>query len=115
MEEPGSGPQHGDLNLVRAPGSAPGAAPAFQLVVLLRNPDFRTPEPLRRFKSEGVGVVEASGEAILPFPGPAGQEMWRVIREEGLGLVKSLIAGNSPPLPSALARELLEYSAGAAG
>ena len=105
-----------NLNLVRAPGSAPGAAPAFQLVVLLRNPDFRTPEPLRRFKGEGVGVVEASGEAILPVPrGPEAQEMWRVIREEGLGLVKSLIAGNSPPMPSDLARELLDCAAEAAG
>jgi UDPglucose--hexose-1-phosphate uridylyltransferase len=105
-----------NLNLIRAPAAAPGSAPAFQLVVLLRNPDYRTPESLRRFKSEGVGVVEASGEAILPVPrGPEAQEMWRVIREEGLGLVKSLIAGNSPPMPSALARELLEYAAGAAG
>ncbi len=85
-------------------------------MVLLRNPDYRTPERLRPFKSEGVGVVEASGEAILPVPrGPEAQEMWRVIREEGLGLVRSLIAGNSPPLPSELARELLDCAAEAAG
>jgi hypothetical protein len=113
-----------NLNLVQAPGlaagSAKGAAEAaaggFQLVVLLRNPDYRTPERLRPFKSEGVGVVEASGEAILPVPrGPEAQERWRVIREEGLALVKSLIAGNSPPLPAGLARELLEQAADAAG
>jgi len=98
-----------NLNLVRAPGSAPG----FQLVVLLRNPDYRTPESLRRFKSEGVGVVEASGEAILPVPrGPEAPQMWRVIREQGLGLVKDLIAGNSPPRDLARARELLDYAAG---
>ncbi len=101
-----------NLNLVRSPGSEPG----FQLVVLLRNPDYRTPEGLRRFKSEGVGVVEASGEAILPVPrGPEAPEMWREIRERGLGLVKELIAGNSPPMPSARARELLEHAAAAAG
>jgi len=105
-----------NLNLVRAPVADQGSAPGFQLVVLLRNPDYRTPELLRPFKSEGVGVVEASGEAILPVPrGPEAQEMWRVIREDGLGLVRSLIAGNSPPLPSALTRELLDCAAEAAG
>jgi hypothetical protein len=101
-----------NLNLVRSPAPQPG----FQLVVLLRNPDYRTPERLRRFKSEGVGVVEASGEAILPVPsGPEAPEMWREIRERGLGLVKELIAGNSPPMPLAGARELLERAAAAAG
>jgi UDPglucose--hexose-1-phosphate uridylyltransferase len=101
-----------NLNLVWSPGPSP----AFQLVVLLRNPDYRTPEALRRFKSEGVGVVEASGEAILPVPrGPEAQEMWRVIREQGLGLVRELIAGNSPPADLALARELLEHAGAAAG
>jgi len=101
-----------NLNLVRGPGPEPG----FQLVVLLRNPDYRTPEALRRFKSEGVGVVEASGEAILPVPrGPEAPGMWRVIREQGLGLVKDLIAGNSPPMPGGLAgvTELLEHAAAA--
>jgi hypothetical protein len=98
-----------NLNLVRSPG---GPESGFELVVLLRNPDYRTPERLRRFKSEGVGVVEASGEAILPVPrGPEAPERWRVIREQGLGLVKDLIAGNSPPMPSARARELLEQAA----
>jgi hypothetical protein len=99
-----------NLNLVRSPGDGPG----FELVMLLRNPDYRTPERLWRFKSEGVGVVEASGEAILPVPrGPEAAERWRVIREQGLGLVKELIAGNSPPLPPDRARELLELAAAA--
>jgi hypothetical protein len=97
---------------VRAPAPEDG----FQLAVLLRNPDFRTPERLRRFKSEGVGVVEASGEAILPVPrGAEAPDMWREIRERGLSLVKDLIAGNSPPRDPARARELLEYAAAAAG
>ena len=102
-----------NLNLVRSPG---GPERGYELVVLLRNPDYRTPEDLRRFKSEGVGVVEASGEAILPVPrGPEAPEMWQVIRERGLGLVKDLIAGNSPPMPPALARGLLEHAVAAAG
>ncbi len=100
-----------NLNLVRSPGADAGC----ELVLLLRNPDYRTPQPLRRFKSEGVGVVEASGEVILPVPrGPEAEQMWREIREGGLRLVKELIAGNSPPMPSALARELLEQAAAAA-
>jgi UDPglucose--hexose-1-phosphate uridylyltransferase len=82
--------------------------------VLLRNPDHRTPQALRRFKSEGVGVIEASGEAILPVPrGPEAQAMWREIRENGLRLVKELIAGNSPPRDPERARELLECAAAA--
>jgi UDPglucose--hexose-1-phosphate uridylyltransferase len=94
-----------NLNLVPGPGPAAG----FQVVLLLRNPDYRTPEGLRRFKSEGVGVVEASGEAILPVPrGPEAQAMWREIRENGLRLVKELIAGNSPPRDPARMRALLE-------
>jgi galactose-1-phosphate uridylyltransferase len=98
-----------NLNLVRSPG---GPEPGFELVVMLRNPDYRTPESLRRFKSEGVGVVEASGEAILPVPrGPEAPEMWNEIRERGLGLVKSLIAGNSPPRDPQMARDLLEHAA----
>jgi galactose-1-phosphate uridylyltransferase len=83
-----------NLNLIRTAGPAPG----FLLTVLLRNPDYRTPEPLRRFKGEGVGVIEASGEAILPVPGgPEAEAMWREIRGGGLALTKALIAGNSPP------------------
>jgi len=100
-----------NLNLVRA---ADGAGCV--LVVLLRNPAYRTPERLRPFKSEGVGVVEASGEAILPVPrGAQAQGRWREIREHGLALVKELIAGNSPPREPALARELLQHAARAAG
>jgi UDPglucose--hexose-1-phosphate uridylyltransferase len=94
-----------NLNLIRTPG----APPACLFTVLLRNPDYRTPPGLRRFKSEGVGVIEASGEAILPVPkGPEEGEMWREIREGGLALTKELIAGNSPPQDPERITELLE-------
>ena len=94
-----------NLTLVRAPGPPPG----FELTVLLRNPDYRTPLALRRFKSEGVGVIEASGEAILPVPrGPDAQAMWGEIRGNGLALTKALIAGNSPPQDRERMEELLE-------
>ena len=62
---------------------------------------------LRRFKTEGVGVVEASGEAILPEPrGPEAAALWREIREGGLLLVKRLIAENSPPRDLSLLADL---------
>jgi galactose-1-phosphate uridylyltransferase len=94
-----------NLNLVRTPGPAPGC----QFTVLLRNPDYRTPPALRRFKNEGVGVIEASGEAILPLPkGPEAEQMWRQIRGGGLALVRALIAGNSPPQDRERMAELLQ-------
>lgn len=98
-----------NLNLIRTPGPPPG----FLFTVLLRNPDYRTPAALRRFKSEGVGVIEASGEAILPEPkGPEAQSLWREIRGNGLALTKALIAGNSPPRDPEGMEELLEETVG---
>jgi UDPglucose--hexose-1-phosphate uridylyltransferase len=94
----------------------PERARAYQLIVLLRNPDFRTPPSLRRFKSEGVGVIEASGEAILPVPeGEEAAELWRTIREDGLRIVTGIIRGNSPALPEERMRALLEATRRAAG
>jgi UDPglucose--hexose-1-phosphate uridylyltransferase len=94
-----------NLNLLRSSGPPPG----YLFTVLLRNPDYRTPPALRRFKSEGVGVIEASGEAILPVPkGLEAEEMWREIRIRGLALTKALIAGNSPPQDPQRMAELLE-------
>jgi UDPglucose--hexose-1-phosphate uridylyltransferase len=81
----------------------------YRMIVLLRNPDFRTPPALQRFKREGVGVIEASGEAILPVPeGEQAEELWREIRENGLDIVKGIIRGNSPEVPEAKMKALLE-------
>ncbi|MBN1836734.1 MAG: hypothetical protein JW820_12840 [Spirochaetales bacterium] len=101
-----------NLVLVRGPGAA-GAAEAagaeYRLTVLLRNPDFRTPPELQRFKSEGVGVIEASGEAILPVPrGEDAERSWAEIRERGLAIVKGIIRGNSPGLSPDRLAGLLE-------
>jgi UDPglucose--hexose-1-phosphate uridylyltransferase len=82
---------------------------SLQLVVLFRNPDFRTPPGLRRFKSEGVGVIEASGEAILPVPeGEDAGELWRSIRAEGLRIATGIIRGNSPGLSEQRLQELID-------
>ncbi len=69
----------------------------FRFYIFLRNPDYRTPEALRRFKSEGVGIIEAAGECILPAPsGEYAEGAWKVIRESGLELVKGILSGNNP-------------------
>ena len=63
-------------------------------ILLLRNPDYRTPPELRHIKSEGVGVIEAAGEAILPVP--RDEATWKRVRESGLEIIKGIIGGNNP-------------------
>ena len=100
-------PGRNTANLVLARSRDPSRE--HRLILLLRNPDFRTPPTLQRFKREGVGVIEASGEAILPVPeGEEAGELWREIRENGLDIVKGIIRGNSPGVPEAQMRALLE-------
>ena len=67
------------------------------LYIFLRNPDYRTPSDLQSLKREGVGVIEAAGEAILPVP--EDQKLWKRIRKEGLSVIKGIIEGNSPVKP----------------
>jgi UDPglucose--hexose-1-phosphate uridylyltransferase len=62
--------------------------------LFLRNPDFRTPPELRHIKSEGVGVIEAAGEIIVPVP--EDQNTLREIREGGLKIIRGILAGNNP-------------------
>jgi len=72
-------------------------AGAYRFFVFLRNPDYRTAERLRRFKSEGVGVIEASGEIILPVPeGPEAPVLWRQIRGRGLQITRGILESNNP-------------------
>ncbi len=71
-----------------------GTRDLFALYIILRNPDYRTPAELRHIKSEGVGVIEASGEAILPVP--RDEATWRMVREGGLEIIKGIIGGNNP-------------------
>ena len=86
----------------------------YRLFIFLRNPAFRTPRSLRHIKREGVGVIEAAGEAILPVPSCAGT--WRLIREQGLELVKKIIAANSAVAQGRqkLAEELIKSAGGLA-
>ncbi len=69
----------------------------FTLHMFLRNPDFRTPERLTRIKSEGVGVIEASGEGIVPVPsGAEKEEIWKELKERGGEFMKDMLTGLSP-------------------
>ena len=109
----GRNPGRNTVNLVlfRAGQGDGGQASVgeYRLILLLRNPDYRTPPELRRFKSEGVGVIEASGEAILPVPeGEEAEELWRRIRTEGLTIVKGILHGNSPGLGTEAMAGLIE-------
>jgi UDPglucose--hexose-1-phosphate uridylyltransferase len=98
-------PGRNTVNLVLWREAATGE---YCFTVLLRNPDHRTPPELRPFKSEGVGVIEASGEAILPVPtGPEAEARWRRIRHDGLSIVRGIIEGNSPKVPPEGLRRLL--------
>jgi len=62
--------------------------------VFLRNPDFRTPAALQHIKSEGVGVIEAAGEIILPVP--KDESTLRRIRIAGLDVILGILEGNNP-------------------
>ncbi|MBI4979385.1 MAG: hypothetical protein HZC28_18050 [Spirochaetes bacterium] len=65
--------------------------------IIFRNPDHRTPGHLTKIKSEGVGIIEVAGEGIYPVPkGPEEKELWRMIDEEGLSVIKGVIEGNNP-------------------
>lgn len=66
----------------------------YVLFIFFRNPAYRTPRALTKYKTEGVGVIEAGGEAMLPIP--ENQELWKVVRTDGLSIVKGILEGNSP-------------------
>jgi UDPglucose--hexose-1-phosphate uridylyltransferase len=69
----------------------------YQLFIILRNPDHRTPPELQEIKSEGIGVIEMAGAAILPVPaGPRAERIWDQIRNQGLDIIKGIIKGNGP-------------------
>ncbi|MFT6835843.1 MAG: UDPglucose--hexose-1-phosphate uridylyltransferase [Francisellaceae bacterium] len=66
----------------------------YQAYIIFRNPDFRTPENLTHIKSEGVGIIEVAGEGIYPVPET--QKIWDEIDNNGLKIIKGIIAGNNP-------------------
>ena len=82
-------PDRNTVNLVLRRGEGGSS-----LYVFLRNPDFRTPAALQHIKSEGVGVIEAAGEIILPVPKE--ESTLRRIRVAGLDVIRGILEGNNP-------------------
>jgi UDPglucose--hexose-1-phosphate uridylyltransferase len=67
---------------------------AYETYLFFRNPAFLTPPDLLRIKSEGVGVVETSGEGIYPPPvDDAGVEE---IQRDGLTILRRILGGLDP-------------------
>lgn len=65
----------------------------FEAYLFFRNPAHLTPPDLLRIKSEGVGVVEVSGEGIYPPPDEA---TLGEIRRDGLVILKRILSGLNP-------------------
>ncbi len=66
----------------------------YQCYIFLRNPNYRTSTKWQQFKSEGVGIIEVSGEIILPVPDS--EEKKNFIKNNGLEIIKGIISSNSP-------------------
>lgn len=65
--------------------------------LILRNPDFRTPDSLHHIKTEGIGIIEVAGEGVYPVPsGDAADETLKEIKNDGLEVIKSIISSNNP-------------------
>ena len=67
--------------------------------IFLRNSDYRTPPEIQKIKSEGIGIIEMAGEAILPVPSGTQEEVgwkWNMIKNNGLYVIKQIISGNNP-------------------
>jgi len=71
---------------------------SLRLFLIFRHPDFTSSEKLREIKSEGVGVIEMAGEAIVPpRPGLNRHENEQFFRSHGKAIARAIIAENSPP------------------
>ncbi len=69
----------------------------FHLYIIFRHPSARTPIPIQKVKNEGIGIVEVGGYGIYPVPhGDNADFIWDKINNQGLWVIKSLIAGNNP-------------------
>jgi len=62
-------------------------------LIILRDSEHRNPEDLQKYKSEGIGVVEAAGSWI--FPPPQGYPEEELIRNSR-SIIKGFFQGISP-------------------
>ncbi len=67
--------------------------------MIFRHPAYVSSPRLKNYKSEGVGVIEMAGEAIVPpRPGLSRAENENFFRNYGWQIALCIIAQNSPPL-----------------
>lgn len=69
----------------------------YEAYLIFRNADFNTPKELLKYKYEGIGVIEACGEGILPTPeGDQKEEIFNDIRTEGKKIIINILKGLNP-------------------
>ncbi|WP_281612522.1 DUF4922 domain-containing protein [Flammeovirga sp. SubArs3] len=69
----------------------------YEAYLVLRNAAFNTPSKLLKYKYEGIGVIEACGEGILPTPeGDEASQINKDIREEGKAILKGILKSINP-------------------
>ncbi len=66
----------------------------YELYIIFRNPAWRNPRHLQKYKSEGVGVVEVCGYWL--FPPPEHEETYREIKDRGRTILREFFAGLNP-------------------
>ena len=72
----------------------------WNMIIFFRNPWYQIPQELKRFKSEGIGIIEAAGAAILPVPqGPQAEELHAEIRKNGGRIIGGILEGINPVSP----------------
>ncbi len=81
-------PQRATVNMVMSKSSG-----TYTLLLILRHADHRNPEHLMRFKSEGIGVIEAAGSWVFP---PASRELLQKLHANSRSIIKELTAAISP-------------------
>ena len=88
-----------------------GNSDIYESYIFPRNSDFRTPDELQMIKSEGVGIIEMAGEAMLPVPDGSEQEQkfkWDMIKNKGLDVIKGIIKGNNPIKDYKIIKDLIK-------
>jgi len=76
--------------------------------IFLRHTNFRTTPEFQKFKSEGVGILEMSGEIIVPVPNaddPEKEYKWNIYKNNGLYIIHGILKTNTP----SVSLEKIEY------
>ncbi len=66
----------------------------YELYIIFRNPGWRNPRHVMKYKSEGVGIVEVSGHWL--FPPSDDEQIRQEIRQDGRRIIREFFAGLNP-------------------